>query len=133
MNGIGVSCGVSPSLNSASTGPAFASLVLPSNFANSFPTMLLPLIISIPIFFVQEATQFLVPIYAFYHIGHASHLFLDLKPKEWKGSALVHIFWVNEEGRKTMSPKVSRMFLLVNGVIILAAGIILMYFFQRWI
>ena len=93
----------------------------------------LPLVISIPIFFVQESTQFLVPIYAFYHIGHASHLFLDLKPKDWKGTALVHIFWANENGRKTMPPKVSRLFLLINGLIVLSAGIILLYFFQLWI
>ncbi|MCE7741681.1 MAG: hypothetical protein GOP50_04425, partial [Candidatus Heimdallarchaeota archaeon] len=53
--------------------------------------------------------------------------------KEWKGTALVHIFWVNDDGRKTMPPKVSRIFLLVNGLVILAAGIILLYFFQLWI
>jgi len=95
----------------------------------------LPLVISIPLFFIRnmgEVVFFLVPIYAFYHIGHASHLFLDLKPKSWEGTALVHIFWINDEGRKTMPPKVSRMFLLVNGLIILAAGIILLYFFNSW-
>jgi len=96
----------------------------------------LPLVLSIPLFFLADMGEvglFLVPIYAFYHIGYASHLFLDLKPEDWKGTALIHIFWVNEDGRKTMPPKVSRMFLLINGLIILAAGIILLYFFQLWI
>ena len=98
-------------------------------------SLLLPLIISLPIFFVYEHPEFifLVPIYAFYQIGHGSHLIADLWPEEWKGPALVHIFWINEDGKKTMSPKASRLFLLINGIIILAAGIILLYFFQRWI
>jgi len=41
----------------------------------------LPLVICTPIFFVSFETKFLVPIFAFYLLGHASHLFFDLRPK----------------------------------------------------
>lgn len=92
----------------------------------------LPLLICLPLFFVTSETKFLVPIFAMYLIGHASHLFLDLNPDEWTGAALVHIYWRNPEGNKTMSPTVSKLFLFFNGIIILAAGIILLYFFYKW-
>ena len=96
-------------------------------------SVLLPIIVCIPLYAVKPETNFLVPIYAFYLIGHASHLFMDLRPKSWKGSALVHIFWVNEAGRRTLPPKASKLFLFLNGLIIIVAGIILLYFFQLWI
>jgi hypothetical protein len=96
-------------------------------------SVILPAIVCIPLYTVNDATNFLVPIYAFYLIGHASHLFFDLRPESWKGSALIHIFWVNEDGRKTLPAKASRMFLLINGIVILAAGIIMLYFFQLWV
>ena len=96
-------------------------------------SIFLPLVICLPLFWVKPETEFLVPIYAFYLIGHASHLFLDLRPESWKGSALIHLFWVNDEGRKTFPKKASRLFILINGIIILAAGIILLYFFQLWL
>lgn len=96
-------------------------------------SVFLPLLICIPLYFVSAATKFLVPIYAFYLIGHASHLFLDLRPKSWKGAALIHLFWVNDDGRKTFTAKASKLFLLINGIIVLVAGIILLYFFQAWI
>jgi len=100
-------------------------------------SVLLPVIVCIPLYTINYAvkpeTILLVPIYAFYLIGHASHLFMDLRPKSWKGSALVHIFWVNENGRKTLPPIASKLFLLINGLIIMVAGIILLYFFQLWV
>jgi hypothetical protein len=58
---------------------------------------------------------------------------MDLRPESWKGSALIHLFWVNEAGRKTLPPKASKLFLFLNGLIILIAGIILLYFFQLWV
>jgi hypothetical protein len=96
-------------------------------------SVFLPLLLCIPLYWVNSSTLFLVPIYAFYLIGHASHLFFDLRPKSWKGTALIHIFWVNDDGRKTFPAKSSKLFLLINGIIVLVAGIILLYFFQAWI
>ncbi len=96
-------------------------------------SVFLPIIICLPIIWVQPETKFLVPIFAFYLIGHASHLFFDMRPEAWKGSALIHIFWVNEAGRKTLPEKASKMFLLINGILIMVAGIILLYFFQSWL
>ncbi len=96
-------------------------------------SIFLPILICLPLIGVTPATKFLVPIYAFYLIGHASHLFFDLNPKSWKGTALIHIFWVNDDGRKTFPEKSSKLFLLINGIIVLVAGIILLYFFQAWI
>ena len=96
-------------------------------------SLLLPAIICIPLYTVNTYSNFLIPIYAFYLIGHASHLFMDLRPESWKGSALIHLFWVNEAGRKTLPAKASRLFLLINGLLIISAGIILLYFFQLWV
>ncbi|MHA1223592.1 MAG: metal-dependent hydrolase [Candidatus Heimdallarchaeaceae archaeon] len=96
-------------------------------------SVFLPLLICIPIFFVNSETKYLVPIFAMYLVGHTSHLFLDLFPKKWEGTALIHIWWRNEEGKKTFSSKASRNFLVFNGLIIMVAGIILLYFFNSWI
>ena len=90
-------------------------------------SVFLPLLICIPLYFVSAATKFLVPIYAFYLIGHASHLFLDLRPKSWKGAALIHLFWVNDDGRKTFTAKASKLFLLINGIIVIVLIVSLIF------
>jgi len=93
----------------------------------------LPLLICLPIFWITNPMIFLTPIFAMYLIGHASHLFLDLNPEKWEGTALIHVYWRNSDGRKTLTPWKSRLFLLSNGILILAAGVILLYFFNAWI
>ncbi|MBA7515871.1 hypothetical protein ES705_07916 [subsurface metagenome] len=95
-------------------------------------SFILPALLTIPIYFITTEMVFLLPIFALYLIGHASHLFLDLFPKGWEGSALVHLWWRNEKGRKTMNGTASFMFLLTNGLIILAGGIIFLFFFAQW-
>ena len=100
-------------------------------------SFILPILFTLPVILTRtdltDEMVFLVPIFAMYLIGHASHLFLDLNPEKWEGSALVHVFWRNEKGRKTMPAAVSFIFLLTNGLLILAEGIILLFFFSRWV
>ncbi|MEE9410224.1 MAG: hypothetical protein V3V41_04790 [Candidatus Heimdallarchaeota archaeon] len=96
-------------------------------------SLFLPLLICLPIFFITDEMIFLTPIFAMYLIGQASHLFLDLNPEKWAGTALIHIYWRNSDGRKTLSKANSQFFLILNGMIILAAGVILLYFFNAWI
>jgi len=92
----------------------------------------LPALLTIPIYFVRDETNVLLPLFAFFLIGYSSHLLLDMKPKSWQGSARVHIFWRNEKGNKQMGSKRSFAWILVNGLILMAAGIILLYFFNKW-
>ena len=92
----------------------------------------LPVLICLPLIFVNTQTKFLVPIFAMYLIGHASHLFLDLNPEEWAGTALIYIYWRNANGNKKMSPTASKLFLFFNGLAILVAGVLLLYFFYQW-
>ncbi|MHA2357855.1 MAG: hypothetical protein ACXABK_03700 [Candidatus Heimdallarchaeaceae archaeon] len=98
-------------------------------------SFILPLLLCLPVFFVgniasTEVQDALIPIYAMYLIGHASHLFLDLKPEKWEGTALIHIWWKNVEGKKTIPKKGSRLFIFLNGLIIIQAGIFLLYFYS---
>jgi hypothetical protein len=100
-------------------------------------SFILPILFTLPVYLTRTDLigdfVFLVPIFAMYLVGHASHLFLDLMPESWEGTALIHIFWRNENGRKTMPKASSFLFLLINGLIILAGGIILLFFFSRWV
>ena len=95
-------------------------------------SIFLPVLICLPLYFVNSGTKFLVPIFAMYLIGHGSHLFLDLNPDEWTGAALIHIYWRNSDGRKTMKAGASKLFLFFNGLVILVAGVLLLYFFYLW-
>jgi len=96
-------------------------------------SIILPGILCIPLVTVEERTTFLVPVYAFFLIGYSSHLLGDLMPKAWMGSALISIPWKNKEGKKKMPPKVSFLFLLMNGLILLGAAVVIMFFFEKWI
>ena len=96
-------------------------------------SIFLPAVFVIPIYFVTDATNMLLPIYAFFLFGFASHLILDLHVKGWVGSACIHIFWKNREGSKSMSGTKSFLFLLFNGIILIGAGIVIMYFFNVWV
>jgi membrane-bound metal-dependent hydrolase YbcI (DUF457 family) len=95
-------------------------------------SIFLPALLTLPIYFVRDETNTLLPLYAFFLIGYGSHLLLDMKPKSWQGSARVHLFWRNPKGNKQMGSKRSASWILINGLILLAAGVVFLYFYQLW-
>ena len=95
-------------------------------------SIILPALITLPIYFVRDDTNTLLPLYAFFLIGYGSHLILDMKPKSWQGSARIHLWWRNPKGNKQMGSKRSASWILINGLMLLTAGIILLYFYQLW-
>lgn len=93
----------------------------------------LPAISVLPIYFVVDSTNMLLPLYAFFLFGYASHLILDLHVKGWMGTACIRVFWKNKNGSKSMNGTKSFIWLLTNGLILIAGGIIIMFYFNVWI
>ena len=96
-------------------------------------SVFLPALSVIPIYFVTDVTNMLLPLYAFFLFGYASHLILDLHVKGWQGSACIRIFWKNREGTKSMGGTKSFIFLLINGLILIGGGMVIMFFFNVWV
>ena len=95
-------------------------------------SIILPTLLTLPIYFIRDETNTLLPLYAFFLIGYGSHLLLDMKPKGWQGSARIHLWWKNPKGNKQMGSKRSAVWILINGLILIAAGIVFLYFYQLW-
>ncbi len=126
-------------------------------------SIILPGILIIPVFFVQDRTNFLLPAYGSFLLGYASHLLLDLFPS-WKedkygriteaqeamtwlvtgvtgkelytvlrGTYLVHLPWYTKSQRRTLNLKASRIWFVANALILIGFAIIIMLFFDKWV
>jgi len=95
-------------------------------------SLFLPALSILPIYFVTDETNALLPLYAFFLFGYASHLFLDLYVKGWVGSACIRVFWRNADGSRSMGGTKSFLWLFFNGLILVAGGIVIMFFFNLW-
>ena len=60
-------------------------------------SIILPSLVCIPITFITTETMIYLPLYGFFIIGYASHLFLDLRPKKWHGSSCIRFYWLKGE------------------------------------
>lgn len=96
-------------------------------------SVFLPAIAVLPIYFVINETNMLLPLYAFFLFGYASHLILDLNVKGWMGTSCIRIFWRNREGTKSMGGTKSFIWLLINGLILIGGGIVIIFFFNVWV
>lgn len=124
-------------------------------------SIILPALISLPVFAVTTETNFLLPAFGLFMIGYGSHLLLDLFPS-WKekdgkivesqealtwlatgltgkelysqlrGTYLIHLPWKTKEERKTLNLNATRTWLVANALILFACGIILMFFFNKF-
>lgn len=92
----------------------------------------LPVIMCMAIYFVNDATAMMLPLYAFFLAGYASHLLLDLRPKQWKGSACIRFWGLRLQRNRTMGRIRSFFWLLTNGITLSVLAILAMYYFTTW-
>jgi len=93
----------------------------------------IPLLVCLPIIWITAETTNLLPLFSFFLLGFSSHMFLDLWiTKGWSGTALIRFFYWKEEKYKSMNKFWSKVWLFVNGLIILIAGIVMMFTYQLW-
>ncbi len=97
-------------------------------------SILFPGLLSLPLIFHRniESVQVLVPVYSMFLVGVASHLILDLSPKTWKGSALIHLPWRNMQGKKALSGFGSVLWLFVNAFLLTTSAVIMLFFYMTW-
>lgn len=98
-------------------------------------TILTPVIICSPLFTLispnlREYGIVFLPLYAYFLLGYASHLLLDLLfTKEWVGGATIKYYWLKGERHRAFGKHLSKFILLTSGLILLSTSIVAMFIY----